>query len=93
VSTETLAVIAAAVLGSSVIAAVIGWVRDRRKDQAITESTSVSALAEAVTVLRTEVREAREEAAAARAETARLRAENTALLRRIRELENGQPPG
>lgn len=80
-------VVAVAILGSSVLTAIVTWFRDRRKDAAHTEATTVSAMRETVESLRAEVKEARAEVAEYRREALELRAENRRLIEEMRELE------
>lgn len=69
-----------AVLAGSTATAVVGWLKDRRKDAATAEVASVSALTEALTALRKELAETH-------AEVSRLRDENRALTAQVRALE------
>ena len=75
-----MAAIATIVLSSSLLTTIVSWVKDRRKDAASTELTSVQALTSAMAALHDEL-------SAAREEILQLREENFGLRKAIAALE------
>jgi uncharacterized membrane protein len=80
----TIVTIILAILSSSVIVAVVNWIKERDKDDATTESLSVDSLKEALLAVRQELKEVRQDLEKTRAEVEQLRRTNAKL---VKELE------